>query len=60
MEFLVDLLQTLSCDMGVDLCGRDARVAQQLLDHPKIGPVLQQVRGKAVAQHVRRDILPDA
>jgi hypothetical protein len=30
-------------------------MAKQRLDRPQIGPVLQQMRGEGVAQHMRRD-----
>ena len=32
-------------------------MAEQLLDDAQIGPVIEQVRGAAVAQHVRRELV---
>lgn len=42
--------------VGVDLGGADISVPQKLLDGAQVGPVIQQVRRKAVAQHVGRDV----
>jgi len=39
-------------DMGIDLRGRDVRVAQHGLYRPQISPVVQKVGGEGVAQHV--------
>ena len=52
-------------DVGVPLGGAEARVAEQLLDRPQVGPAGQQVRREAVAERVwaaaagERDV-PDA
>ncbi|MEY4326404.1 MAG: hypothetical protein RIS24_2575, partial [Verrucomicrobiota bacterium] len=48
----VDRLQVLGGHVSIDLCGGDAGMAQELLDHPKVRTMGEQVRGKAVAQHV--------
>ena len=37
----------------IDLRGRDVRVPEHFLDAHDFGAVLEQVRGKTVAQHVR-------
>src|SRR5919112_2833363 len=42
-------------NMGVDLGGGEAFVAEQLLDHAEIGPALEQVRRERMAERVRRD-----
>ena len=42
-------------DVCVDLCRREALVAQQLLDDPKVGPAIEEVRGEGVTEGVRRD-----
>ena len=42
-------------DVGIDLRGGDVGVAKHLLQGAQIGAAIQQVRGKGVAQNVRRD-----
>ena len=42
-------------EMGVDLCGRDRGVTQQLLDGPEIRPALQQMGREGVTERVGRD-----
>ena len=39
--------------MGIDFCRADAGMTEQFLDDPQVGAIFQQMRGKAVAQHVR-------
>jgi len=41
--------------MGIDLRGRDIGMAEQRLHDAQVGAVMQQMAGKGVAQHVRRD-----
>src|SRR5450631_4567276 len=41
-------------DMGVDLGGGQALVAEQLLDHPQVGPAIEEVGREAVPEGVRR------
>ena len=41
--------------MRVNLRRADVRVAEQFLDHAQVRAVLEQMRGEAVPQHVRRD-----
>src|SRR5512132_148167 len=43
-------------DMRVDLGGRRITKTEQCLDRTRVGPVLQQVRRKAVTQRMRRNI----
>ncbi len=50
---VVQATQPLLVDVGVDLGGRDVRVAEHRLHRAKIGAMRQQVGGEAVAQHVR-------
>ena len=45
--------QALLADVRVDLCGRQARVSEQLLDDAQIGAAIEKVRGVAVTQCVR-------
>src|SRR5437773_12504255 len=52
---LVNLLQPLFHDMRVDLRGGNVRVPQHQLHRPQVDTALQQVRGKAVPQHVRSE-----
>ena len=56
MKFPVNFAQAVASDVRVNLRSADTRVAEQLLDHPQIRAMLQQMRGKTVSQHVRRDI----
>ena len=49
---LMDGLEVLGCHVGVDFRRGDAGMAQELLDHPKVRTMGEQVRGKAVAQHM--------
>ena len=47
--------QSLLDDMGVDLCGRDIGMAEELLHRAEIGAALQKMTGERVTEHVRRD-----
>ena len=47
------LLEPRLIDVRVDLRGRDIGMAKHFLDHTQISAVVQQMRGKAVAQQVR-------
>ena len=42
--------------MGVDLGGRNIRMPKHLLNRPQVGPAFQQIAGKGVAQHMRRNL----
>ena len=53
MRRVVGLGQVLKVQPGVDLCGGDVGVAQQLLHRAQITTALQHMAGKRVAQHVR-------
>ena len=44
-------------DVCVDLRGRNVAVSEQRLDGTRVGAVLQQVSGKAVAQRVWRNVI---
>jgi len=44
--------KVLMVQVGVDLCGGDLGVAQELLHGPEVSAALQEVRGKRVSQHV--------
>ena len=54
---MVDILELLLDHVGINLGGRDVRMAQHLLNGAQIRPVLQQVGGEGVAQGVGRDVL---
>lgn len=56
MVVLHQFLQPFLQDMGVDLCGRNIGMAEQLLHSTKVGAVLKQVTCEGVAQHMRRDL----
>src|SRR6185295_10110615 len=47
--------QPLLDHMGIDLGGRDVGMAEQRLYDAQVRAVMQQVAGKGMAQHVRRD-----
>jgi len=53
MGRVVDLRQRLEVEVGVDLRGRDAGVAEHFLHRAQVLRGLQQVAGERVAQHVR-------
>ena len=53
MMFLVNEFQALARYMGVNLRGGDVTVSEQHLHHTQVGTVVEQVRGKGVAQRVR-------
>jgi len=48
----VDFLKLFNADFGVNRGGVEFLVAEQLLDKPDVGPVLQHVRGATVPQRV--------
>ena len=51
----MDFFETGVFDMGIDLCGGDAGMAQHHLNRPKIRSMIQQMGGKRMPEHVRRD-----
>jgi hypothetical protein len=55
MVLMMQLLQTLSRYMSIDLRGRDVGVAEQQLHHAQVGAVVQEVRGEGVTQHMGRN-----
>ena len=57
MKLAMHSLEPLLIDMGIDLGGRDVRVAKHLLDDSKIRAVAEQMRCEAVPQKVRINIL---
>ena len=56
MKLPVHVTQTAAGHVRVNLRRADIRVAEEFLDDPQVGAVFQQVRGKAVPQHVWRDV----
>ena len=56
MKFSMNIPQAVAGDMRVNLGGADTGVPQQLLDHPQICAMLQQMRRKTMTQHVRCDV----
>ena len=50
MSLFVYIEQILRIHVGVALGSRQTRVAQQLLDRPKVSAALQQVSGKGVTE----------
>ncbi len=53
MKPRVDIHNLAVIDMRIDLRGGDVGMAEHLLDRADLGAMRQQMRGKAVAQHVR-------
>ena len=53
----VDLAEPLHRDQGVDLRGRDRRVAKQFLDDADVGPAVEHVRGERVPQRMGRHVV---
>jgi hypothetical protein len=60
MGRIVYLGKGVRIEMCVALCGGYAAVAEQFLHGTKIGPSFQQMRGKGMAQIVRRNMLGDS
>ena len=57
MRLIVDFHQAVNSDMGIFLCGREGRVAEQFLNGAQVRTPFQHVGGKSMPQGVRRDIL---
>jgi hypothetical protein len=51
---LHQLAQPVAENMRVDLRRGDVGVPQHLLDAPEVGTVLQEMAGKGMAKHMRR------
>ena len=54
------LFEAALIDVGIDLRGRNVGVTEHFLDNTQIGPIVEQMRGEAMPQRVRSDILRDA
>ena len=52
MRAIVDADQLINREMRVSLGGRQAAVAKELLNRPKVGPPLQHVGGATMTQSV--------
>ena len=59
MGLVIDLLHALHADVGIDLRGGKAGVAEERLYGAKIRAIVQQVSGKTVAQFMWCDIQRD-
>ena len=53
MELEDSLAQVLDVHVGVNLCGSDVFVSEQLLDDTQVCTVLEEVRGERMAERVR-------
>ena len=51
---LMHALQSLACDVGVNLCCRDIAVAEQHLHYAQVGAVVEKVRRKGVPEGMWR------
>ena len=56
MKPAVDFAQAASGHMSVDFRRGDTGVAQQFLDDPEVGAMIEQMGGETVTKHVRRHI----
>src|SRR6266704_1847571 len=59
MVLLMEFLETLPLNPGIDLRGRNVGVPEQSLDDPEVCSALQEMGCKGVPQHVRRDTTRD-
>src|SRR5919108_5459205 len=53
MGAVVDAAESFGVDMAVDLGRGERRVAEELLDRPKVGAAFDEVRGEGVTKAVR-------
>src|SRR4051794_29264101 len=56
MMLRVQFFQALTSHMRIDLCGRQIAMSEQHLHDPEISTVIQQMRGKCMAQRVRGQV----
>ena len=59
MKAVVHLTQTPAGNVGIHLRGADTGVTEELLNHTQVRAVFHEVRGKAVAKHVRGHVALD-
>lgn len=59
MKLLVNLFELRIRHVGVDLCGRDGGVTEELLDGADIGTVGEECSGEGMSERMSRDILDD-
>src|SRR5690606_22633866 len=59
MMVLVQVLQTLARHVGIDLRGREVAMAEQQLDQPQVGAVVQEVGCEGMPETVGRQLLSD-
>src|SRR4030095_4676016 len=60
MKFLMHLAQPISRHLRINLGRADAGMTEQFLNDSQVRPVLQQMRGKTVPQHMWRDVARNA
>src|SRR5262245_44020565 len=60
MKLLMHLAQPISHHVRINLGRADAGMSEQLLNHPQVRVVVQQMRGKTWPQHMGRDIARNA
>lgn len=51
------LFQARDANVSIDLSGRQTGVSEQLLDEPQVSTLIEQVRGVAVADLVRAQVM---
>jgi hypothetical protein len=50
----MQILEALARHMSIYLCGRQVTMPQQHLHHAQVGTMIQEMRGKGMAQGMRR------
>lgn len=56
MGTIIDGLQMIPRNMGIDLCRRNVLMAKKFLDRSEIRPCFQQMCGKGMPEHVGTDL----
>jgi hypothetical protein len=56
MKLLVNIAQSVACDMSINFRRGDGSVSEEFLNDPEISAIFEQVGCEAVAQHVGGNI----
>ena len=59
VEAVEGLPEEFAVEVGIDLCGGDALVAEHFLDGAKVGAAFDEVGGEGMAESVRGNVLAD-
>ena len=60
MKLSMHFPQPASCHVRINFRGADAGMAEQFLNDPQVGPIVQEMGGEAVAEHVRGHVAVNA